>query len=198
MSSLPPQRVCVFCGANAGVNPVFAAAAGELGALLARRGHRLVYGGGGVGLMGVLADAALDAGGEVIGVIPQALSALELAHPRVPDMRVVSGMHARKALMAELADGFVALPGGFGTLEELFEVVTWAQLGIHRKPIGLLNVAGYYDPLVAFLAEAAAQGFIQPEFRAMLVVEQRPEALLDGLAVHPPPRVLPVLGPRET
>ena len=156
------RRVCVFCGSSPGRDPRHAEAAAALARALAARGLSLVYGGGSVGLMGVLADHALAAGADVIGVIPQALAARELAHRRVADMRVVPTMHARKALMADLADGFVALPGGIGTFEELFEIVTWAQLGIHRKPVGVLNVTGYYDPLVALLQHAARRASSGP------------------------------------
>lgn len=183
------NRVCVFCGSSAGSRPAYAAAARELGEALVRRGLGLVYGGGGVGLMGVLADTVLAAGGEVIGVIPQALVDREVASPRVADLRVVDSMHERKAMMAELADAFVALPGGLGTLEELFEVLTWAQLGIHGKPCGLLDSEGYYAPLVAHLDHAVAERFVRSEHRELLVVERRPEALLDRLATHRPPAV---------
>jgi len=181
------RRVCVFCGSSPGRDPRHAEAAAAVARALAARGLSLVYGGGSVGLMGVLADHALAAGASVIGVIPQGLAERELAHRRVADMRVVPTMHARKALMAELADGFVALPGGIGTFEELFEVVTWAQLGIHRKPVGVLNVAGYYDPLVALLQHAAAEGFIWASGRELVAVEEDPERLLDRLARYDPP-----------
>ena len=178
------QRVAVFCGSNSGSDPVYATAAAELGRLLAERGDGLVYGGGSVGLMGVVADAVLEAGGDVIGVIPEMLATRELLHPRVPDMRRVPDMHARKALMAELADAFVALPGGYGTLEELFEVITWAQLGIHRKNIGLMNVAGFFDPLVRMVDHAVQTGFLKVKHRDLIVVEERPADLLDRLATH--------------
>lgn len=178
------QSVCVFCGANVGRNPQFRAAAAELGQLLARRGLRLVYGGGSVGLMGAVADAVLSAGGQVTGVIPHMLATKELLHAGVADMRRVPNMHARKALMAELADAFITLPGGLGTLEEFFEIVTWAQLGIHRKNIGLLNVAGYFDPLLRFLDHAIETQFCRPEHRDLIVVETHPDRLLDRLAEH--------------
>src|SRR5947207_1854347 len=145
------RRVCVFCGSSTGARRVYADAARTLAATLVRRGLGLVYGGGSIGLMGVLADAVLAAGGEVTGVIPRALATKEIAHRSLPDLRVVETMHERKATMAALADGFVALPGGFGTLEELLEVVTWTQLGLHAKPAGLLNVEGYFEPLAALL-----------------------------------------------
>ncbi len=181
------RRVCVFCGSSPGRDPRHGQAAAALARALAARGLALVYGGGSVGLMGVLADHALAAGATVIGVIPHALAARELAHRGVPDMRVVPTMHARKALMAELADGFVALPGGIGTFEELFEVMTWAQLGIHRKPVGVLNVGGYYDPLVALLQHADAEGFIWATGRELVAVEDDPDRLLDRLARYEPP-----------
>ena len=170
-----------------GRDPAFADAARGLARELAGRGLTLVTGGGSVGLMGVVADAALAAGTEVIGVIPHALVAREVAHGGLTEQRVVPTMHARKALMAELADAFVALPGGFGTLEELFEVLTWAQLGIHSKPIGLLNTAGYYDALLAFVDRAIAGGFVRPEYRAFLVVAPGASDLLDRLEAHRPP-----------
>ncbi len=154
-----------------------------------------MFGGGSVGLMGVLADAVLDAGGEVIGVIPEALATKELLHVRVPDMRRVRDMHERKALMADLADAFIAIPGGFGTFEELFEVVTWAQLGFHRKNVGLLNVDGYFDPLVTLIDHAIQAGFIKAAHRDLVVVEREPAVLLERLAVHQLPHVRRWLGP---
>jgi cytokinin riboside 5'-monophosphate phosphoribohydrolase len=192
------QRVCVFCGSRAGEHTTYRHAATELGRLLSERRSGLVFGGGSVGLMGVLADAVLASGGEVIGVIPQRLATKELLHPGVPDMRLVPDMHARKALMAELADAFIALPGGYGTFEELFEVITWAQLGIHAKPIGLLNTAGYYDPLVRLIDHSIDTGFIRPEHRDLIVVEERPAELLDRLATHRMPSVRKWLEPDET
>jgi len=179
------RRVCVFCGSSPGRDARYAAAAADLARGLVARGIGVVFGGGSVGLMGVLADRVLSGGGRLTGVIPHGLAARELAHRGVPDMRVVPTMHARKALMAELADGFVALPGGTGTLEELFEIVTWGQLGIHHKPVGVLNVAGYYDPLVALLEHAAAEGFV-PGGRLVLV-DVDAERLLDRMASHEPP-----------
>jgi uncharacterized protein (TIGR00730 family) len=181
------MRVCVFCGSSSGARPEYAEVAAGFGRALAARGIELVYGGGCVGLMGVLADATLAAGGHVIGVIPQSLVDWEVAHTRLPDLRVVGSMHERKALMAELADAFVALPGGLGTLEELFEVWTWAQLGLHAKPCGLLDARAYFGQLRGFVDHAVAEGFLRPEHRAMLVVEQTPEALLDELAAYRPP-----------
>jgi uncharacterized protein (TIGR00730 family) len=175
------RRLCVFCGSNVGTKAAYVDAAQSMGALLAGRGIGLVYGGGNVGLMGVIADAVMDHGGEVIGVIPQALADREIAHSRITDLRIVDSMHTRKAMMAELADGFVAMPGGVGTFEEFFEVVTWTQLGLHRKPCGLLNVSGFYTPLAAFIDQAVSEGFINPVHRAAIVVDDDPERLLNTL-----------------
>jgi uncharacterized protein (TIGR00730 family) len=183
------DRVCVFCGSSVGANPAYLEAARATGRTLARRGVGVVYGGGSVGLMGALADAALAEGGEVIGVIPRALQLRELAHARLTTLHVVRSMHERKAKMAELSQGFIALPGGMGTLEELAEVITWAQLGLHARPCGLLDVAGYYGPLIAFLDRAAGEGFIRPEHRRLLVVAEAPDALLDRFAAWAPPAV---------
>jgi len=191
------RRVCVFCGSSTGNDPRYRHAAEGVGRLLASRGLGLVFGGGSVGLMGVVADAALVAGGDVIGVIPHALDARELAHREVADMRVVPSMHARKALMAELSDGFIALPGGLGTFEELFEVATWGQLGIHRKPVGVLNVAGYFDPLVALLDHAVSEGFVSSENRHLIVVGASEEALLDRLLAHRHPSVPEWIRPEQ-
>jgi uncharacterized protein (TIGR00730 family) len=174
--------ICVFCGSSAGSDPAYVAAARDFGRLLAARGLRLVFGGGRVGLMGALADAALAAGGEVVGVIPEMLVRREVAHGGLDELRVVGSMHERKAAMAELADAFVALPGGIGTLEELFEVWTWRQLGLHAKPCGLLDVAGYYERLLAFLDHGEGEAFIAPETRARLIVERDGERLLAALA----------------
>ena len=181
------RRLCVFTGSSPGAHPDYARAAEELGRALARHDLGLVYGGASVGLMGVVADAALDAGAEVVGVIPQALVDREIGHPRVEDLRVVGSMHERKALMADLADGFVALPGGVGTLEELFEVYTWTQLGLHAKPLGLLDVRGYYTLLAAFLDHAVAERFVTAEHRDVLVVEDGVEALIDAFRRWRPP-----------
>lgn len=175
------HRVCVFCGSRAGADDCYRTAAAELGRLLVQSGIGLVYGGGSVGLMGVIADSVLNAGGEVIGVIPETLATEELLHPRVADMRVVPTMHARKALMAELSEAFIAMPGGFGTFEEFFEVVTWSQLRLHRKLTGLLNVGGFYDPLVRLVDHAVQEGFIKPQHRELVIVEERPEVLLRRL-----------------
>jgi uncharacterized protein (TIGR00730 family) len=181
------ERLCVFSGSSPGAHPDYAQAAQELGRAFAEQGVGLVYGGASVGLMGIVADAVLDAGGEAVGVIPQALVDREIAHPRLDDLRVVGSMHERKALMAELADGFVALPGGMGTLEELFEVYTWTQLGLHSKPLGLLDVRSYYAKLVGFLDHAVAERFLTVEHREMLVVEQRAEAMLEAFRRWRPP-----------
>jgi len=194
--SAPPATVArslsslaVFCGSSSGNDPRHAEGARDFGRLLAEHGIAIVYGGGRVGLMGALADAALAAGGRVVGVIPEALVARELAHPGLSELRVVASMHERKATMAELADAFVALPGGIGTLEELFEVWTWGQLGLHRKACGLLDLHGYYTSLLRFLAEAHAAGFVPAEAAQLLVVDRDPVRLLDGLATRPLPRV---------
>jgi len=180
-------RICVYCGSSVGARPTYAAAARELGRVLAGRGIGLVFGGGHVGLMGVLADTMLAAGADVIGVIPEALVARELAHQGVSDMRVVATMHERKALMADLADGFIALPGGLGTLEELFEALTWAQLGLHAKPCGLLDVGGFFDDLARFLDRVVEDGFVRPESRARLVVDNDPARLVERLAAPAAP-----------
>ncbi len=180
-------RVCVFCGSSAGSRPIYRNAARLLGAALATRRMGLVYGGGGIGLMRDLADAALERRGEVIGVIPDALMTKEIAHEGVADLRVVDSMHARKALMAELADGFIALPGGYGTLEEFCEIVTWGQLGLHRKPCGLLNVAGYFDRLLAQLDHFVAEGFLTSAHRALVLTERDPDRLLDAMARYRSP-----------
>jgi uncharacterized protein (TIGR00730 family) len=192
------RRVCVYCGANRGRDAAYAQAAQAMGRTLARRGIGLVTGGGRVGLMGVVADAALDAGGEVVGVIPEALMRKELAHAGLTELVVTASMHERKARMAELADGFVALPGGLGTYEELFEIWTWAQLGWHAKPCGLLNAAGFYDRLVAFLDGASEAEFVKPEHRAMLIVENDPDRLLDRFATYVAPNVAKWIGREDT
>jgi uncharacterized protein (TIGR00730 family) len=185
MSSEPPGRlsaVAVYCGSNHGADPAYAQAAAVLGRLLAERGIRLVYGGGHVGLMGVLADAALAGGGEVFGVITRALQAKEVAHDALTRLTVVDTMHERKAAMADAADAFVMLPGGFGTLDEFFEAVSWTQLGIHDKPCGILDVAGYYTALRALLDEATRQGFVSRVHRELVITESEPRRLLDRLA----------------
>jgi uncharacterized protein (TIGR00730 family) len=178
------KAVCVFCGSSAGSRPEYAEAATRLGVELARRNIELVWGGGHVGLMGILADAVLRAGGRATGVIPRALVERELGHGRATVMHVVETMHERKALMARLSDAFIAMPGGFGTLDELCEILTWKQLGIHDKPIGLLDVAGYFGPLGAAFDHAVAEGFVGRRERAMLALEADPERLLDTLAAR--------------
>jgi uncharacterized protein (TIGR00730 family) len=187
----------VFCGANPGARPAYAEAAGELARLLTANGIGVVFGGGGVGLMGKLADAVLAAGGEITGVIPQALVDKEIGHRGVADLRVVESMHERKATMADLSDAFVALPGGLGTLEELFEVYTWAQLGLHRKPCGLLNVESYYDGIGAFLDHAVRERFLGEEHRSMLIVESEAGVLLERLRRFTPSAVRPKWIERE-
>ena len=176
------RRVCVFCGSSVGAKPAYAEAARQLGQELARRKIGLVYGGGAVGLMGVLADATLDAGGEVHGVIPHALLSREIGHHRLTNLHVVDSMHERKQLMASLSDAFIAMPGGFGTFEELFEAITWTQLGVHRKPCGLLEVDGFYAPLIAFLEHATSEAFIRTEHHASIVVDDEPARLIERLA----------------
>lgn len=176
------RSICVFCGSSPGARDDYAAAAAALAAELARRDLRLVYGGAAKGTMGLLADAALAAGGRVTGVIPRSLLEREVAHDGLDDLRVVESMHERKALMAELADGFVAMPGGYGTFEEILEVLTWGQLGLHGKPCGLLNVAGYYDCLLEFLDVARDEAFLKPVHRDLLLVADEPGALLDRYA----------------
>ena len=185
------QRICVFCGSNAGHDARYRAEAEALGRLLASRGIELVYGGGNVGLMGALADACLAAGGTVIGVIPEALLGKEVAgrhvdHRALTRMEVVDSMHTRKARMAELADGFIALPGGFGTFEEFCEILTWGQLGFHVKPMGLLNVAGFYDPLLALFDHAVHEGFLRPQNRTMALADTDSGRLLDAMATYRP------------
>ncbi|PYB69419.1 TIGR00730 family Rossman fold protein [Pseudomonas sp. LB-090624] len=178
---MPVRSVCVFCGASMGANSAYREAAVALGQAIARRGLTLVYGGGAVGLMGVVADAAMAAGGEVVGIIPQSLLDAEVGHKGLTRLEVVDGMHARKARMAELSDAFIALPGGLGTLEELFEVWTWGQLGYHAKPLGLLDVNRFYDKLGGFLDHIVEEGFVRPQHRAMLLLGQQPDELLDGM-----------------
>ena len=170
--------ICVYCGSRTGENPDYKALARHVGETLAQTGRTLVYGGGQVGLMGILADAAIDAGVDVIGVIPDFLALKEVTHPRVQDMHIVDSIHTRKALMAEKAEAFIALPGGIGTMEELFEILTWAQLGFHHKPIGLLNVNGYYDHLAAFLGHSVDKGLLKPEHRNLLQISASADDLL--------------------
>ena len=180
------RRLCVFAGSSSGSRIEYRAAAEDLGRALVSRQIDLVYGGGRVGLMGVLADAVLAAGGHVTGVIPTALAAKEVAHEGLSDLRLVSSMHERKAMMADLSDGFIALPGGWGTLEELFEVLTWAQLGLHQKPCGVLNVNGFFDGLLSFVDHTIDEAFVRPENRSMILVASSPDTLLDRLEHYDP------------
>jgi uncharacterized protein (TIGR00730 family) len=183
------KRICVFCGSSPGARPEYVEAARRLGHTLAGKGISLVYGGAKVGTMGQLASATLEAGGEVIGVIPEQLVKKEVAFTELENLHVVGSMHERKARMVELADGFIALPGGLGTLEEFFEALAWAQLGIHHKPCGFLNVCGYYDKLIAFLDHAVTQQFVKSEYRAMVLVDEDPEGLLQKFASYQPPKI---------
>ena len=182
-------RICVFCGSSPGRSPAYTEAAVELGQTLVARGLGLVYGGASVGLMGKLADTVLEAGGEVIGVIPDSLLRYEVTHEGLPDLRVVGSMAERKTLMAELSDGFISLPGGTGTLDEMFEMLTWSQLGDHDKPSGLLDVEGFYSNLIAFLDHAVEERFLRPEHRAMLTVETSANALLDRFESYAAPKL---------
>jgi uncharacterized protein (TIGR00730 family) len=179
------KHLCVFCGSSKGVPAIYADTARRFGEAIARRGWGLVYGGGQIGLMGILADALLEAGGSVIGVIPRSMVERELAHERLTELHIVESMHQRKALMAERATAFAALPGGVGTADELFEIVTWRQLRLHSKPIGLLNVAGFFDPLLAWLDRTVADGFVRAEHRGLLRVAEEPEMLLERLLGEP-------------
>ena len=188
------SRLCVFCGTNAGARPEYGAAARELGALLAAEGIELVYGGASVGIMGELADAVQEAGGHVTGIIPQQLIQKEAAHRGIQDLIVVASMSQRKSQMADLSDGFIALPGGIGTLEGFFEILTWGQLGIHAKPCGILNIAGYFDALTVFLDHAVAEGFLTQSHRNTIMVETKPRALLDRLRAYEPPSGTPLMG----
>lgn len=183
------RAICVYCGSSPGAHPDYATTARLLAGELLARNLTLVYGGAGKGLMGILADAMLDGGGRVIGVIPAALQQKEVAHTGLAELHVVQSMHERKALMAELSDGFVALPGGFGTLEEIIETLTWAQLGLHRKPCGLLNIRGYYDALLAFLEHAETEAFLKHQHRSMLLVDADPTRLLSRFANYEAPEI---------
>jgi len=184
------RRLAIFCGSNPGLRPDYVEAARSLGRMLAQRGIGVVYGGSNVGLMAALANAMEDELGDIIGVIPRMLVEREVANTALRDLRIVDSMHQRKAMMVELADGFIALPGGIGTLEEFFETWTWAQLGMHAKPCGLLNVAGYFDPLLEFLDHAVAEKFVRDVHRGMVVVESDPAALLARFETYEPPRVV--------
>ena len=192
------KRICVFCGSSPGARTGYSEAAKSLARYLAANKIAVVYGGGNVGLMGTLADATLEAGGEIIGVIPQALVNREVSHTRIPDLRVVGSMHERKAMMADLSDAFIAMPGGFGTFEEFCEVLTWTQLGLHRKPCGLLNVEGYYDPLLALFDHAVTEQFVKPANRQMVISEISPELLVDRLLKYDVPVVSKWIGRQQT
>ncbi|MDX1583279.1 MAG: TIGR00730 family Rossman fold protein [Thermoanaerobaculia bacterium] len=192
------KKVCVFCGSKNGANPAFSDAARHFGERLAYRGHTLVYGGGNLGLMGTVADAVLSGGGEVIGVIPAALEEREHAHTGLTELHVVDSMHERKAMMADLSDAFVALPGGLGTLEELFEVWTWGQLGLHGKPVGLLNVEGFWDLLIGMIEYMCASDFVQDVHRDMLRVHSDPDLLFDSLETYDAPPVRQWIDRKET
>jgi len=193
-----PTALCVYCGSSPGLNPVYTTSAIALADALVSRNIRLVYGGASIGIMGTLADRVLAGGGEVIGVIPKALAHKEIAHANLTELHITSSMHDRKLKMAELADGFIALPGGIGTLEELFEIWTWGQLGFHQKPCGLLNVAQYYDGLIQFLDHVANEQFVKPTIRDMLIVETEPESLLQRFAQYQPPQLRPWIARDET
>ena len=181
------KSICIFCGSSDTIDQGYLQAARHMGVAVARRGARIIYGGGGTGMMGALADGALNHGGEVIGVIPEFFNTPQLAQKQLTRMEVVPDMHRRKARMSELADAFLALPGGFGTLEELFEIITWAQIGLHTKPIGLLNTRSYFDPLLALIDHARQEGFIYGEHRALLSQARDPDALLDLMQAYRPP-----------
>ena len=183
------EKITVFCGSSPGKNPAFQGAAIQLGKVLAEREITLVYGGGSVGLMGILAQSVIDHGGQVIGIIPKSIADMEVAFTSLGDLRIVEDMHTRKAQMAELADGFIALPGGMGTIEELMEILTWAQLGFHHKPCGVLNIDGFYDQLLHFLDRLVEDQFVAPENRSMLLVDHNPEGLLDQFLTYQPPRI---------
>ena len=194
---MKPRRLSVYCGSSVGDDPSYAIAARELAQVLCERNIGVVYGGGAVGIMGVLADAVLEAGGEVTGVIPKALAVKEVAHEGLSEMHVVASMHERKAMMAELADGFIAMPGGWGTLEEIFEMLTWAQLGFHEKPCGLLNVGGYFDGLINFLENAFARKFVKDLYRPLLMTSRDPRGLLEQFSSYRAPRVRKWMGEDE-
>jgi uncharacterized protein (TIGR00730 family) len=191
------KRICVFCGSNSGRNPSYAHAAQAVGRLLCERGIELVYGGGHVGLMGTVADACLKGGGRVIGVIPRALANREIAHSGLTELRIVGSMHERKSVMADLSDAFIALPGGYGTWEELFEVLSWSQLGIQRKACGLLNVNGYYDPLLEMADKSVSEGFLRAAPRELLLSDVDPEVLLGRLSAYQPPATEKWMGSGE-
>ena len=191
------KKICVYCGSSSGKNPAYSQAAVNLALALCERNIGLVYGGGAIGVMGTVADAVLAAGGEAVGVIPKALAIKEVAHNSLSELHVVASMHERKAMMADLADGFIALPGGWGTLEEIFEILTWAQLGFHDKPCGLLNIEGYYDGLIGFLENSFEQQFVNELYRPMLMKAREPLTLLDQFATYRAPKVRKWMGEDE-
>ena len=191
------KKICVYCGSSPGKNPAYSQAARSLATSLCDRGIGLVYGGAAIGVMGAVADAVLEAGGEAIGVIPKSLAVKEVAHDGLSQLHVVASMHERKAMMAELSDGFIALPGGWGTLEEIFEILTWAQLGFHHKPCGLLNVEGYYNGLIDFLENSFEQQFVNDLCRPMLMESRESDALLDQFAAYKAPKVRKWMGEDE-
>jgi uncharacterized protein (TIGR00730 family) len=192
------KKVCVYCGSSPGRQPAYLESARSLGVELARRGIGLVYGGASIGMMGEIADAVLRHGGEVTGIIPQALMDKEVSHHGLTELKVVKSMHERKATMADLSDGFIALPGGLGTVEELFEILTWSQLGFHAKPSGLLNVIGYYDLLSKFLNHSVEEKFVHELHRQLLIIEKQPEILLDAMEVYQAPKVDKWIGRPDT
>ncbi len=183
------KRICVFCGSVMGISPIYKEAAENMGQALVNRGLGLIYGGGNIGLMGAIADAVLAAGGEAIGVIPEFLASREVAHPHLTELYIVNSMHERKALMADLADGFIAMAGGYGTLEEFCEILTWAQLSLHQKPIGLLNTDGFYDQLLKFFDNLMQEKFIKPSYRSMVLEANKPELLLDLMTNYQAPNI---------
>lgn len=191
------KSICIFTGSSSGTRPRYLAAAQELGRAITERGMGVVYGGATIGLMGGVADACLGAGGSVTGVMPRALAELEIAHKGLTEQHIVGSMHERKALMAERSDGFIALPGGLGTLDELFEIWTWGQLGEHQKPVALLNVEGFFDPLLAYLDRVVEEGFIKPEHREMLIVGGTANETLDAMAAYQPPQVAKLIKPSD-
>ncbi|PCI48262.1 MAG: TIGR00730 family Rossman fold protein [Alphaproteobacteria bacterium] len=192
------KKICVYCGSSPGKSPEYIEAARVLGRELVKRDITLVYGGASVGIMGEIADTVLSAGGEVVGIMPQALVDKEISHSGLTDLRVVGSMHERKAMMEDISDGFIALPGGMGTIEELFEVLTWSQLGYHRKPCALLNIKGYYDSITQFLNHAVEEQFVKPIHREMILIEHKPDRLLDLMAAYKPPAVDKWIGRNET
>jgi uncharacterized protein (TIGR00730 family) len=192
------KSICVYCGSNPGRQEAYSSAARDLAKSLVDRNLRLVYGGASVGIMGLIADSVLQLGGQAVGVIPDALVRKELAHTNLTELHVTQSMHERKTLMAELSDGFIAMPGGIGTLEEIFEIWTWAQLGFHRKPCGFLNIEGYFDSLTTFLDHAVAEQFVKKPHRSMLIVDSAPETLLDRFASYEPPTIQKWIGQTET